>query len=56
MSEKKKFQLRISPELWEGLEEWAQSEFRSVNGQIEYILTEAVKRRKKRDQEPGGDS
>ena len=38
MPEKKKFLLRISPELWASLEAWAQAEFRSVNGQIEYLL------------------
>ncbi len=37
--------LRISPELYEALEAWAQQEFRSVNGQIEYILREAVRQR-----------
>ena len=35
--------LRISPELYEALEAWAQQEFRSVNGQIEYILRDAVR-------------
>lgn len=47
MPEKKKFLLRISPELWKDLESWAQAEFRSVNGQIEFLLRDAVKRRKK---------
>ena len=40
----KKFLLRISPKLYEQLERWAQEELRSVNGQIEYILREAVHR------------
>jgi hypothetical protein len=48
MAEKKKFLLRISPELWTDLESWAQAEFRSVNGQIEYILRDALNRRKKK--------
>ena len=39
------FPLRISPELYEALEAWAQQEFRSVNGQIEYVLQDAVRRR-----------
>ena len=36
MAEKKKFLLRISPEIWAELESWAQAEFRSVNGQLEF--------------------
>ena len=48
MSEKKKFLLRVSPQVWAELESWAQAEFRSVNGQIEYILREALQRRKKK--------
>ncbi len=45
MKSRKPFLLRISPELYEALEAWAQQEFRSVNGQIEYVLKEAVRRR-----------
>lgn len=43
MSTRKSFLLRISPELYGALEAWAQQEFRSVNGQIEYLLREAVR-------------
>jgi hypothetical protein len=43
MGEKKAFVLRISPELMQELEKWAADEFRSVNGQIEYLLHKAVK-------------
>jgi hypothetical protein len=46
MSERKSFLLRIDPELWAGLEAGAQDEFRSVNGQIEYLLKQALARRK----------
>ncbi len=46
MAERKPFLLRISPELWSQLETWAKDEFRSVNAQIEYVLREAVNRRK----------
>ena len=46
MEERKSFLLRISPELWKELEQWAQSELRSVNGQIEFLLREAVLQRK----------
>jgi len=45
MKSRKPFLLRISPELYEALEAWAQQELRSVNGQIEYLLKEAVRRR-----------
>jgi hypothetical protein len=44
---KKAFALRLSPELLESLEKWANEEFRSVNGQIEFLLTQAVNARKK---------
>ena len=42
---RKQLLLRISAPLWENLTRWAEDEFRSVNGQIEYILSEAVKKR-----------
>lgn len=45
-SEKKQLLLRLSPSLWTEINKWADDEFRSVNGQIEYILSEAVKKRK----------
>jgi hypothetical protein len=48
MKPRKSFLLRIDPALYEALEEWAQQELRSVNGQIEYILKEAVARRRHR--------
>ncbi len=44
---KKKFLLRIHPELWEELNRWADQEFRSVNAQIEFLLRDAVQRRGK---------
>ena len=44
---KKQIPLRISDELYAELERWADDEFRSVNGQIEYLLTQCVKYRKK---------
>ncbi len=53
MKPRKTFLLRISPELYEALEAWAQQEFRSVNGQIEYLLKESVRRR---GRGPEGDS
>lgn len=44
MKPRKSFLLRISPELYESLEAWAQQEFRSVNAQIEFLLKEAVRK------------
>jgi hypothetical protein len=44
--ERKPFLLRIDPALWDDLERWAQDELRSVNGQIEMILRQAVAKRK----------
>ncbi len=46
MAERKPFLLRIDPVLWSELEAWAQDELRSVNGQIEYLLRQAVQKRK----------
>ena len=51
---RKKFLLRINPELWEELNRWAEDELRSVNGQIEYLLRQAVEQRRRlrlRDEE-----
>lgn len=45
--EKKQIPLRLSPKLYNSLAAWADDDFRSVNGQIEYLLTECVKQRKK---------
>jgi hypothetical protein len=44
MSEKKPFVLRIDPEKLKSLEKWAADEFRSTNGQIEYILDQALRK------------
>lgn len=44
MAERKSFLLRLSFEMWKELERWAADEFRSVNGQIEFILNEAIRR------------
>ena len=49
MNEKKKkqFPLRLSEKLYNDIAAWAEDDFRSVNGQIEYLLTECVRQRKK---------
>ena len=45
-NEKKQILLRVSSTLWKELAQWAEEDFRSINGQIEYLLTESVKKRK----------
>ncbi|HMS55722.1 MAG TPA: hypothetical protein PKA27_10010 [Fimbriimonadaceae bacterium] len=52
MAEKKSFLLRISPELWEDLQRLADTEMRSVNAQIEFMLRQAVRQRIRRDDDP----
>jgi len=47
MAEKKAFVLRVNPEMLKELEAWAQQDFRSLNGQIEYILSEALKKQRR---------
>ncbi|MFT3784105.1 MAG: hypothetical protein QM790_19025 [Nibricoccus sp.] len=47
--DRKSFLLRIDPKLWVELEAWAADELRSVNGQIEFLLRDAVKRRNGKD-------
>ncbi len=44
---KKQLPLRLSKSLYTELLRWAEEDFRSLNGQIEYLLTECVKKRKK---------
>ncbi|CAG5011857.1 hypothetical protein DYBT9275_05040 [Dyadobacter sp. CECT 9275] len=46
MAEKKPFVLRVNPEMLKELEVWAQQDFRSLNGQIEYLLSEAIRKKK----------
>jgi len=49
MAERKSLVLRISPELWEELQRMAEQELRSLNGQIEYLLREAVRKSTNKD-------
>ena len=55
----KRFLLRISPDLWDELSRWAADDLRSVNGQIEFLLREAVRKQRRRDttttEEAGGE-
>lgn len=45
---KKQVLLRLAPSLWDEIAAWAEEDFRSINAQIEYLLTEAVRQRKKK--------
>ncbi|MGN0403356.1 MAG: PTS ascorbate transporter subunit IIC [Acetatifactor sp.] len=47
MAEKKQIPLRLSEKLYNDIAAWAEDDFRSVNGQIEYLLSECVRQRKK---------
>lgn len=53
--ERKSFLLRVDPLLWAELESWAADELRSVNGQVEYLLRQAVQKRLKAKQAAGDD-
>ena len=46
-TDKKQILLRLTPTLWSEINKWAEDDFRSVNGQIEYILSEALRARKR---------
>ena len=52
---KKQVPLRLSPKLYAALAAWAEEEFRSVNGQIEYLLTECVRRKRGGKEKQDGD-
>jgi len=45
---KKQVLLRLSPTLWDEIAKWAEEDFRSINGQIEYLLSASVRQRKKK--------
>ena len=45
---RKKFLMRINPELWEEVQRWAEKDLRSVNGQIEFILRQAVEKNRRK--------
>jgi len=56
MADKRAFLLRIPPDLWEEVNRWAKDELRSVNSQIEYVLRESVRRRRREKQVDDGDA
>ncbi len=47
MADKKQVPLRLNEKLYNAIAEWAEDDFRSINGQIEYLLTECVRQRRK---------
>jgi hypothetical protein len=60
MAESKRFLLRLDPRLFDALRRWAQDDLRSINGQIEYLLTEQARKAgrlpyapRRRDEPPG---
>ncbi len=53
---KKQIPLRLSAKLYDAIAAWAEDDFRSVNGQIEYLLTECVKKRGKDITRSSGDN
>ncbi|MGW9685828.1 Arc family DNA-binding protein [Flagellimonas sp. 2504JD1-5] len=57
MSKRKSFVLRINPEIFKQIEKWADDEFRSVNGQLEWIINKSLKDAKRlpKKEKPGGD-
>ncbi len=59
-NQKKQVPLRLSKTLYDELAAWAEDDFRSLNGQIEYLLTECIRKRKKKsrleDEKDGEDS
>ena len=46
MTARKQYLLRVDPEVWEEVERWASDDLRSVNAQVEYILRDALRRRR----------
>ncbi|MCH8243930.1 MAG: toxin-antitoxin system HicB family antitoxin [Planctomycetes bacterium] len=53
MAQRKSFLLRLPPELQEELNRWAKDELRSLNAQIEYLLREAIRQRRKKNLDEG---
>ena len=56
MAERKPFLLRLDPETFAALQQWAADDLRSVNGQVEYLLREAVKARRRGRGRGGSDA
>ena len=56
MTKKKTFVLRINPEMMESVEKWAADDFRSINGQLEWIIHNALKDAKRLKNQSSSDS
>lgn len=56
MSKKKAFALRINEEMLKAIEKWASDEFRSTNGQIEYVLMQALKKANRHPKQSNNES
>ncbi|WP_163518129.1 Arc family DNA-binding protein [Gelidibacter japonicus] len=56
MSKKKAFALRINEEMLNAIEKWASDEFRSTNGQIEYVLMHALKKANRHPRQSNSDT
>ena len=56
MPRKKSFPLRINEETWEALRRWSDEELRSVNGQVEYVIRESLRKAGRLPRPPGGDA
>jgi len=56
MAKKKAFALRISEEMMHAIEKWAADEFRSTNGQLEYIISEALKKANRKPRSKNGEN
>jgi hypothetical protein len=54
MAERKSFLLRVDAALWADIERWAAEDLRSTNGQVEFLLREAMRRRRGADPVPAG--
>jgi hypothetical protein len=52
MAKKKPFVLRVSPEMMKAVEKWAADEFRSTNGQLEWIIDQALRKAGRKQKEP----
>lgn len=53
MPKKKSFALRVNEDMMKAVEKWASDEFRSVNGQLEWIINEALKKNKRQPKQKG---
>lgn len=55
MAKRKQYPLRIDPQVWDAIERWAVDDMRSANGQVEWILRQALRRAGRLPSRPGKD-